>query len=200
LTFNFFFVREHLSFEEVVNMDIAVTFRHIEPTESLRTYAEEKVSKIQKYLDSHVEAHIVLTVEKFRHMADVTLSVNGTTIKGVEETGDMYSAIDQVTDKIEKQVKRYRSKIRDRRAEARKNEKSLETEEMAALSLEDPSIETEKMVAKPMDPEEAAMQLGMSQQDFLVLETRGPKKSMSYTNVRMATSDSLSLLIRAHPQ
>jgi len=176
LTFNFFFVREHLSFEEVVNMDIAVTFRHIEPTESLRTYAEEKVSKIKKYLDSHAEAHIVLTVEKFRHMADVTLSVNGTTIKGVEETGDMYSAIDQVTDKIEKQVKRYRSKIRDRRAEARKNEKSLETEEIAALSLEDPSIETEKMVAKPMDPEEAAMQLGMSQQDFLVFRNSRSKE------------------------
>ena len=157
-------------------MDIAVTFRHIEPTESLRTYAEEKVSKIKKYLDSHAEAHIVLTVEKFRHMADVTLIVNGTTIKGVEETGDMYSAIDQVTDKIEKQVKRYRSKIRDRRAEARKNEKSLETEEIAALSLEDPSIETEKMVAKPMDPEEAAMQLGMSQQDFLVFRNSRSKE------------------------
>ena len=149
-------------------MDIAVTFRHIEPTESLRTYAEEKVSKIKKYLDSYAEAHIVLTVEKFRHMADVTLSVNGTTIKGVEETGDMYSAIDQVTDKIEKQVKRYRSKIRNRRTESRKNERVLEAEEITALSFEDPSIEKEKMVAKPMDPEEAAMQLGMSQQDFLV--------------------------------
>ncbi|MBW1765562.1 MAG: ribosome-associated translation inhibitor RaiA [Deltaproteobacteria bacterium] len=149
-------------------MDIAVTFRHIEPTESLRTYAEEKVSKIKKYLDSPAEAHIVLTVEKFRHMADVTLSVNGATIKGVEETGDMYSAIDQVTDKIEKQVKRYRSKIKNRRAETRKNEKAIEAEEITALSFEDPSIEIEKMVAKPMDPEEAAMQLGMSQQDFLV--------------------------------
>ncbi len=147
-------------------MDIAVTFRHMEPADSLRTYAEEKISKIQKYLDSPSEAHIVLTVEKFRHLADVTLSLDGTTIKGVEETEDMYSAIDQVMDKIEKQVKRYRSKIRDRRSENRKGE--MEAEEAAALSPEEPIIEIEKLVAKPMDPEEAAMQLNMSQQDFLV--------------------------------
>jgi len=152
-------------------MDITVTFRHTEPTESLKTYAEEKVSKIKKYLDFPIEAHIVLTVEKFRHMADVTLSLNGTMIKGVEETGDMYSAIDQVMDKIEKQVKKYRSKTRNRKTESIKGEDSPiieEAEEVASLSLEEPSIEIEKMNAKPMDPEEAAMQLTMSQQDFLV--------------------------------
>ena len=88
-------------------MDITVTFRHTEPIESLKTYAEEKISKINKYLDSPMEAHIVLTVEKFRHQADVTLNLNGTLIKAVEETGDMYSAIDQVMDKTEKQVKRH---------------------------------------------------------------------------------------------
>jgi putative sigma-54 modulation protein len=153
-------------------MDIAVTFRHMEPTESLRTYAEDKVSKIKKYLDSPVEAHIVLRVEKFRHVADVSLSVNGTLIKGMEETEDMYSAIDQVMDKIEKQVKRYRSKIRSRRPENKRSEESLdlveETEEAKSLGVEELSIEVEKLVAKPMDPEEAAIQLSISQRDFLV--------------------------------
>jgi len=152
-------------------MDIIVTFRHMEPTESLKTYAEDKLSKIKKYLDFPIEAHVVLAVEKFRHMADVTLSVNGTRIKGVEETEDMYSAIDQVMDKIEKQVKRYRSKIRNRRTENRKGEEaqvSEEAEEVSDLNLEEPVIEVEKMVAKPIDLEEAAMQLELSQQDFLV--------------------------------
>ena len=151
-------------------MDITVTFRHMEPTESLRTYAEEKVSKIKKYLDFPVEAHIVLTVEKFRHVADVTLSLNGTMVKGVEETDDMYSAIDQVMDKIEIQVKRLRSKFRSRRAENKKGEESIEgeAEGPAEPLLEEPSIEVEKLDAKPMDPEEAAMQLSMMQRDFLV--------------------------------
>jgi putative sigma-54 modulation protein len=152
-------------------MDISVTFRRMQPTESLRTYAEEKISKIKRYLDFPLEAHVVLSVEKFRHIADVTLSVNGTWIKGIEETDDMYSAIDQVMDKLEKQVKKYRSKIRNWRTDNRKGEEILgveETEEYAAFGLEGPGIEVEKMIAKPMDPEEAAMQLSTSQQDFIV--------------------------------
>ena len=152
-------------------MEITVTFRHTEPIESLKAYAEDKLSKIKKYLDFPMEAHIVLTVEKFRHLADVTLSVNGARIKAVEETGDMYSAIDQVMDKIEKQVKRHLSKIRSHRSENLKNEErtvSEQTDESSALAQEEPVIEVEKMIAKPMDPEEAAMQLNLSKQDFMV--------------------------------
>jgi len=151
-------------------MDITVTFRHTEPIESLKTYAEEKISKINKYLDSPAEAHVVLSVEKFRHQADVSLGVNGTRIKAVEETGDMYSAIDQVMDKIEKQVKRHISKIRSRRSDNQRNERESITEEMDEFAAfpQEPVIEVEKLVAKPMDSEEAAMQLNLSNQDFMV--------------------------------
>ncbi len=152
-------------------MDITVTFRHTEPTESLKAYAEEKVSKIDKYLDSPAEVYVVLSVEKFRHQADVSISVNGTWIKGVEETGDMYSAIDQVMDKIEKQVKRHISKVRGRRSENLKSEPETATEdadEATGFIQDEPVIEIERMIAKPMDAEEAAMQLNLSKQDFLV--------------------------------
>jgi putative sigma-54 modulation protein len=152
-------------------MDITVTFRHTDPIESLRAYAEEKVSKIKKYLDVPLEANIVLTVEKFRHIADVSLSVNGTPIKAVEETGDMYSAIDQVMDKIENRVKKHISKIRDHRQEIAKGEANSMNDEVnyaTDLALDGPAIEVEQMVAKPMDPEEAAMQLNLLNQDFLV--------------------------------
>jgi len=152
-------------------MDITVTFRHTDPTETLRAYAEEKVSKIKKYLDVPLEANIVLTVEKFRHIADVSLSVNGTPIKAVEETGDMYSAIDQVMDKIENRVKKHISKIRDHRQEMAKGEANSIIDEVnytTDLALDGPAIEVEQMVAKPMDPEEAAMQLNLLNQDFLV--------------------------------
>ena len=122
--------------------------------------------QFDKYFDFPVEAHIVFAVEKFRRSADVTLNVNGTMIKGVIETEDMYSAIDQVMDKIEKQVKRYREKMRDRRADTQKNETALgrgESEEVTDIGAEEPRIEIEKIVAKPMDPEEAAMQFNLSQ-------------------------------------
>lgn len=148
-------------------MDITVTFRRTEPSEALKVYAEEKVSKVKKYLDVPVEAHIVLSVEKFRHQADVTLTVNGTRIKAIEETGDMYSAIDQVMDKVEKQVKRHLSKIRERRPEGGRTEEA-ETEETPVGGDVETLIQVEKMVAKPMDTEEAVMQLHLSKQEFLV--------------------------------
>jgi putative sigma-54 modulation protein len=149
-------------------MMITVTFRRMEPTESLRAYAEEKLSKIKKYLDSPMEAHAVLEVDKFRHMADVTVNVDGTRIKAYEETEDMYSAIDMVMDKIENQVKKHRAKIRERRAENIKGVQDLASEAAGEGAPDEPTILVEKLVAKPIDPEEAAMQLSASRQDFLV--------------------------------
>jgi putative sigma-54 modulation protein len=152
-------------------MEISVTFRHTEPIESLKAYAEEKISKMKKYLDTPLEAHVVLSIEKFRHQADVAVNINGTRIKAVEETGDMYSAIDLVMEKIEKQVKRHLSKTRRRRPETIKGEDTLaseEAKEASALAQDERIIEAERLVAKPMDPEEAAMQMELSKQDFLV--------------------------------
>lgn len=160
-------------------MEIVVTFRHIEPTESLRLYAEEKLSKLKKYLDTPIEAHVVLEVEKFRHIADVTLNADGTRIKAAEETGDLYSAIDQVVDKIEAQLKRHRSKIREKRPENAKPEESLPEEEAAGGAvpvLEEPDIIVEKLTSKPMDPEEAAMQLTLGQREFLVFRNSKTKE------------------------
>ena len=149
-------------------MDITVTFRHVDSTESLKEYAEEKLSKIDKYFDYPVEAHVVLTAEKFRRIADITLNVNGAVIKADEETEDMYSAIDQVMDKIEIQVKRYRDKTRNRRSKSENQLGIGQTDETIDTGVDEPSIEVEKLVAKPMDTEEAAMQFTLSQQDFLV--------------------------------
>ncbi len=149
-------------------MDITVTFRHIDSTDSLKEYAEEKLSKVSKYFDFPVEAHIVLTAEKFRRIADVTLNVNGTLIKAEEETEDMYAAIDQVMDKIEIQVKRYRDKTRNRRNKSEAPISIAHIDESGDLTADEPNIEVEKLVAKPMDPEEAAMQFTMALQDFLV--------------------------------
>ncbi|MFO7985120.1 MAG: ribosome-associated translation inhibitor RaiA [Desulfatiglandaceae bacterium] len=160
-------------------MAVTVTFRHTEPMESLKAYAEEKMAKTKKYLDSPLEAHIVLSVEKFRHIADVTLNIDGSRIKAVEETEDMYSAIDKVMDKVELQVKKRMSKIREHRTEGHKEDDILmeeETGDLMSPSPEEPVIEVEKMVAKPMDPEEAAMQLNLLEQDFLVFRNSKSKE------------------------
>lgn len=93
-------------------MQVSVTFRQIEPSEALKNYVTDRLKKFKRYLDGPIEAHVVLGLEKFRHLADVTIDSNGRIIKGREENADMYAAIDLVMDKIDMQLKRLREKLR----------------------------------------------------------------------------------------
>ena len=93
-------------------MQISVTFRQLEPSEALKNYVTDRLNKFKRYLDGPVEAHVVLGLEKFRHLADVTIDSNGRIIKGREENADMYAAIDLVMDKIDLQLKKVRDKLR----------------------------------------------------------------------------------------
>lgn len=100
----------------MTDVKVSVTFRHTQPTDALKHYAEEKVHKIGKYYYRPLEAHVVLSVDsKDRQVAEVTLQTRKLTIHGREETADLYSAIDLVMDKIERQVKKHKTKTRLRR-------------------------------------------------------------------------------------
>lgn len=93
-------------------MQYSVTFRHMEPSDTLKEYSHDKLLRLEKYLDAVIDAEVVMTVEKFRHKAEVLVSSDGLKIKAEEETEDMYSAIDMVVDKLEKQIKRHREKLK----------------------------------------------------------------------------------------
>ena len=108
-------------------MQVSVTFRKIDASDTLRNYAEEKLYRIKKYVEDPIEAHVVLSVEKFRHIAEVSINANGLRINGQEETGDMYSAIDMVVDKVEAQIKKYREKLKE--AEKRWRHKTVGDED-----------------------------------------------------------------------
>lgn len=153
-------------------MQIQVTFRHVEPSESVKEYAREKVGKIQKYLDGPLEANITLGVEKHRHEADVVIIANGVKIHGQETTGDLFSAIDLVMDKLDKQVKRYRDKLKTAGRGSKKAAEvpfTVDIFEAESVSEDQPRIiRTKSLTAKPMDADEAAMQLDLSHDDFLV--------------------------------
>jgi len=153
-------------------MQIQVTFRHVDSSEAVKEYAREKVGKLQKYLDGPVEANVTLSVEKHRHEADVVVVAGGVKIHGRETTGDLFSSLDLVTDKLEKQIKRYRDKIKSFDRNSRKGEeKPFKVDVFEAESVAEPQprvIKTKKLVAKPMVVDEAVMQLDLSQSDFLV--------------------------------
>ena len=91
-------------------MRLNITFRHTAPTDALKDYVEQKLDKLSKYVRRSLEANVVLSVEKFRHTADIAVSADGISIVGEERTEDMYSAIDMAVDKIERQLKKNKEK------------------------------------------------------------------------------------------
>jgi putative sigma-54 modulation protein len=163
-------------------MQISVTFRNTDSKETLRQYVQDKISKMDRYLDTPVEANIVLSVEKHRHLAEVTLLANRITINAQEETEDMFSAIDLVMDKLERQILKYKEKIKRHKAHPSIPDANLRMDIYAPEGFEDGGepqvIKSKKLRAKPMSVEEAAMQMDLLNNDFLVF-TNASSKSLN---------------------
>lgn len=94
-------------------MQITVSGRQVEITDSLRNYAEEKVGRVQKHFDDLITMNVVLQVEKQRHLAEVTLHAKGATLAASAEAQDMYAAIDAIADKLDRQVLKHKEKLAD---------------------------------------------------------------------------------------
>lgn len=154
-------------------MQIAVTFRHMESSEAVRSYVEEKLAKVKKYIDEPIDAQVVLSVQKkINHKAEVTMVAKGLTMKSVEEKDDMYAAIDLMVDKIERQLKRYKEKLKRHKGTVgtqRKVEKTVISAPSVDDGHESPEIiRSHSFFVKPMSVEEAVMQMDLLDKDFLV--------------------------------
>ena len=98
-------------------MQFAVTFRHMEPTDALKAYARERMERVKKYLPDPIACHVVLSTERHNHRIDVSFQLhNGLSIAGHETTENMYSSIDLVIAKIERQVRKYKGKLEGMKA------------------------------------------------------------------------------------
>ncbi len=164
-------------------MQTSVTFKNLDSSDTLKSYVEEKLDRFDRLLDNPAEANVVLSVEKFRHMAEINIIGDRLSIIGKEETIDMYSAIDMVLDKLEKQIKKSKEKIRERRSSAKALNKGMLAEE---INLPEEELELQVKVKhieyKPMHVEEAVLQLDLLNDNFLV-----------FTNAR---SDQVNVLYR----
>lgn len=150
-------------------MKISVTFRNGEGENWQKVYAEEKIQKLKKYLDAPAEAHIVISMEKFRNAMEINLISNGWNINAKEEAKDMRIALDRCVEKIEKQLKKQKEKIREHKPKSirRGQEKSAvaeETEEIRTNKI----TETRKVVLKPMSFDEAIMELEEKNDRFII--------------------------------
>ena len=97
-------------------MQINLTGHHIEITPSIRDYINEKLTRIERHFENATDIHLILTVEKLEHKAEATLNVSGNTLHAHAVEPDMYAAIDAMTDKLDRQVRKHKEKITDHHA------------------------------------------------------------------------------------
>jgi putative sigma-54 modulation protein len=153
-------------------MKITFTFRHMESTDALKNQAEERILRLGKYLDASAQCHVILSSEKYLHKAEINVVYNGNNICGKETSEDMYNSIQRATDKIEKQVKKYRDRIISSKpkegAKLKMQFKLFETSEQEDKKLDQKIIETKEFHAIPMSVDEALMQMDLLNNDILV--------------------------------
>jgi putative sigma-54 modulation protein len=152
-------------------MKISLTFRNTEGESWQKEYVDERFGKVKKYIDRPVDVHVILSVEKFRNVAEVNMIADGLNINAKEEAKDMRLAIDNAVDKIERQLKKHKEKIRGHKTNPTRAEgiAALGTEEAESEEDQEPRlVETRKVVLQPMSPDDAVMEMDASRQRFII--------------------------------
>lgn len=153
-------------------MNIALTFKNFEPSDHLRQYATRRFEKLGRFVQKsdNVEMTVVLTVDKFRHKADVQFSGDNISISAVEQSSDMYATVDLVLDKVEVQLKKHAERVKEKRRVAGRSADNAGSGDFSLAESHDSAsrvIVEETVEPKPMFAEEAALQL--EQRDDVVL-------------------------------
>ncbi|MDA8156316.1 MAG: ribosome-associated translation inhibitor RaiA [Actinomycetota bacterium] len=152
-------------------MNVVVSARHIDLTPALKSYAEEKVAKFDRFLSNITDAKVTLVFEKNAHKAEVLLNANGILIWAESTTGDIYAAIDEVIEKLDQQVKRYKGK----QLAHRKGESGKAIPELSSHIPDEGGriIKTKRFGLKPMSAEEASMQMELLGKAFFIFTNAG---------------------------
>lgn len=144
--------------------------KNIEITQPLREYVEKRVGKITKYFDNIDEISVLLSVEKDRQIVEVTAEVGrGLILRGQESNVDMYTSIDLVVEKLERQIHKQKTKLERRfRNGGIRSEAFAESKVQVEREDEYPIVKTKHFVVKPMDVQEAIMQMNLLHHSFFV--------------------------------
>ncbi len=162
-------------------MKLVVQGKNFQVTDDVLKYAEKRLSTVEKFFDNIQELNTIISKERGNIKVEVTLSASGTVIRGESRTPDVFSSIDDVVDKLKRQIKKYKERFIERRRVAAKEEKKFErsTEE---IEEEEPRIvKVKRFILKPMDEEEAIMQMELLGHNFFVfLNSRTDKFNVIY--------------------
>ena len=142
--------------------------KNIEVTNGMKRAVQEKIGKLERYFTPDTEVHVTMAVERNLHKIEITIPVKGNILRAEEQSEDMYSSIDLVQDVLERQVKKYRSKLTGLRSN-REGDKSNTI--LPEGDIDDERIKIDrvkKFAVKPMDPEEACVQMDLLGHNFYV--------------------------------
>jgi putative sigma-54 modulation protein len=160
-------------------MKITFKGKHIEVTDAMRNYMEKRLNKIDRHFDHILEVIVTLSVEKNRQIVEATLQASRALIRAEEETDDMYTSIDKVADKLERQIKKYKEKYFQKPhpgtekvglANKEVNAEDSEPDKIAKI------VKTKRFAIKPMSVEEAAMQMDLLGHNFFVFANDNTNK------------------------
>ena len=150
-------------------MKVKVIGKNIEITEALKNIIEKKISRLDRYFNPDVEAQTTLGVQKNRHTIEVTIPFNGVILRSEEQNDDMYISLDIVVDKLERQIRKHKTKLEKRnhgtslKFKGIPQYKNTEEENMDAKI-----VKTKKFAFKPMSAEEAVLQMELVGHSFFV--------------------------------
>ena len=164
---NIYAILEPSQKKELMHMRYTITGRNIEVTSGLRTAIEEKLGKLERYFHPDTEAVVTLSVQKEQQKIEVTIPVKGSIIRAEESSSDMYVSIDLVEEIIERQIKKYKKKLIDKKQSAQAFSDLFISEEYNNDD-EIRIVKTKRFAVKPMDPEEACVQMELLGHNFYV--------------------------------
>ncbi len=149
-------------------MRYTITGRNIEVTPGLKSAVEEKIGKLERYFTPDTEVIVTLSVQKDRQKIEVTIPMKGNLIRAEETSNDMYVSIDLVEEIIERQIKKYKKKLIDKKQSALSFSEAFLQEEYDAADDEVRIVKSKRFAIKPMDPEEACVQMELLGHSFYV--------------------------------
>lgn len=149
-------------------MRLTVRGKNLEVTDALRDYVAKRLGKLEKFFELD-EVLVTLLVERENHVVEVTIPFNGMILRGEEETGDMYSSIDLVVDKLEKQIEKYKTRLLSRRYKTQAPREAQPVDREKEVREDEPKIvRTKRFAIKPMPVDEAVMQMNLLGHSFFV--------------------------------
>lgn len=150
-------------------MNLNFTGKNMEITDALRDVTEKKIGKLDKYFQKDIEGNVTFSSEKNRKIIEVTINLPGTIIRAEESTDDMYASIDKAIDVLERQIRKYKTRLQNRY----KNSETIRFENVMPLPVEEESdkpklVRKKRFGLKPMSSEEAILQMELLRHNFFV--------------------------------